>query len=447
MSFWMMKRSDFIQLSVLAGTGALFAPSLFSCETLNITTNFKGKVLIIGSGAAGLYAGYLLKQNNIDFTIIEADGVAGGRTRFNSDFCDFNIDLGAEWLHGGNSIFADFVEEKNVEVYLDKAEGKYWHDGQITEDLPPKINRLLRGVLDRDNADISLLDYCKKELGLKGEELNFAEFVAGEYGASAGKLSAKWAGVEEEEWSAGNKDYKFPLSLGYFIHNHLITQLQDHLVLNSPVTSIDYRTEMIRLETRSGNTFNGDKVICTVPITQLKQNKIKFTPELAPDKVAAFHKIGMEPGMKIFLKFNKHFYGDGLLGADICPAYANSGYGKETDDNILMAFVMGDKAKHLSGLGNQSIDVLLDELEGIYGEVVRLSFEDAFIQDWSKNEWVGGAYSYAPVGQGMGKRKLAAEPLGNKVYFAGEAMNTNGHHQSVHGAMETAKKAVELILR
>jgi hypothetical protein len=39
-------------------------------------------------------------------------------------------------------------------------------------------------------------------------------------------------------------------------------------------------------------------------------------------------------------------------------------------------------------------------------------------------------------------RAVAAEPVNKVLFFAGEAMNVNGHHQTVHGAVESAYKAV-----
>jgi hypothetical protein len=44
-------------------------------------------------------------------------------------------------------------------------------------------------------------------------------------------------------------------------------------------------------------------------------------------------------------------------------------------------------------------------------------------------------------------RKVAAEPIDNKLFFAGEAMNTNGHHQTVHGAVESAYKSISDIFK
>jgi hypothetical protein len=43
-------------------------------------------------------------------------------------------------------------------------------------------------------------------------------------------------------------------------------------------------------------------------------------------------------------------------------------------------------------------------------------------------------------------RKTASQALSEKLYFAGEAMNTNGHHQTVHGAVETGYREVMNIL-
>jgi hypothetical protein len=34
----------------------------------------------------------------------------------------------------------------------------------------------------------------------------------------------------------------------------------------------------------------------------------------------------------------------------------------------------------------------------------------------------------------------------NTLFFAGEAMNTNGHFQTVHGAVETGYRAVNELL-
>jgi lysine-specific histone demethylase 1B len=43
-------------------------------------------------------------------------------------------------------------------------------------------------------------------------------------------------------------------------------------------------------------------------------------------------------------------------------------------------------------------------------------------------------------------REISAQSVDKKLYFAGEAMNINGHHQTVQGAIETGYREVVNIL-
>ena len=53
----------------------------------------------MGAGAAGITAGHALSEKGIDFEILEASSVHGGRVKKTAGFADFPIDLGAEWVH------------------------------------------------------------------------------------------------------------------------------------------------------------------------------------------------------------------------------------------------------------------------------------------------------------------------------------------------------------
>ena len=71
-----MDRRNFIKQSTLLSIGGLLIPSTFfsACrkETLFEDINYDGKVIIVGAGAAGLYAAYILKSKGINFQILEA---------------------------------------------------------------------------------------------------------------------------------------------------------------------------------------------------------------------------------------------------------------------------------------------------------------------------------------------------------------------------------------
>lgn len=74
-------------------------------------------VLIIGAGLTGLTLAYLLKQNGIDFTIIEARNRLGGRihTKYNNK--EAPIELGATWLIDQQTSALKLLKDLNISVF------------------------------------------------------------------------------------------------------------------------------------------------------------------------------------------------------------------------------------------------------------------------------------------------------------------------------------------
>ena len=155
----------------------------------------------------------------------------------------------------------------------------------------------------------------------------------------------------------------------------------------------------------------------------------------------------MDAGMKVFLKFSNKFFDQNIIGGSVCAAYADDSIGKAQNDNILLAFIMGNQAEYLTSLGSDVAitAALLQELDLMYNGQATASFIASHVENWTTNPFVKGAYSYSTVGMGDA-RKTASQALSEKLYFAGEAMNTNGHHQTVHGAIETGYREVINIL-
>ena len=227
------------------------------------------------------------------------------------------------------------------------------------------------------------------------------------------------------------------------IHTQIAEPIQDKIQLNTPITSINYSNATIELTDAGGNLWQAAKVIITVPMSILNLKEISFVPELPTEKMNAFSKFGMGPGMKVFLKFATKFYKEVLVGGRICGAYADDSLGKTTADNVLLAFVMGDQAAYLNDLGSDAAitNALLEELDLMYDGAASASFIGSVVFDYSDKPFIKGAYGYSTIGMGNA-REVAAEPINNQLFFAGEAMNTNGHHQTVHGAVESGYKAV-----
>jgi len=441
-----MDRRHFIKQSTLLSIGGLLIPSalLAACrkEILLEDVTYDGKVIIIGAGAAGLYAAYILKSKGIDFQLLEASSTYGGRLGKLTGFANFPIDTGAQWLHGKNSILGDLIKKSKTNITLDDSETRYWFNNQLVNSLPQETD-----IFEGDDLpDISFEDYALQN-GLGNEYKYIVENIAGDQGAAASRLSVYGNNKDEEHWSAGDDDFKFEETFFDLIDTQIANQVKDYILLNTVVSKIDYSQSTILITDSNNNTFNADKVIITVPIPILKSADIQFTPALPDEKTAAFAKIGMDAGMKVFLKFSNKFFDQNIIGGSVCAAYADDSIGKTQNDNILLAFIMGEQAEYLTSLGSDAAitSALIQELDIMYNGQASASFIASHVENWTTNPFVKGAYSYSTIGMGDA-RKIASEALSEKLYFAGEAMNTNGHHQTVHGAVETGYREVINIL-
>ena len=441
-----MDRRHFIKQSTLLSIGGLLIPSTFlsTCRKENLfeDINYDGKVIIIGAGAAGLYAAYILKSKGIDFQILEASSKYGGRLGKLTGFANFPIDTGAQWLHGKNSILGDLITKSNTTITLDDSETKYWFNNQLVNSLPQNTD-----IFEGDNLpDISYKDYALQK-GLGNEYKYIVENIAGDQGAAASRLSVFGNNQDEENWISGDDDFKFQETFFDLFDKQIASEVKDKILLNTIVSKIDYSQSEIIITASNNRLFNADKVIITVPIPILKSGDIEFIPALQNEKTNAFSKIGMDAGMKVFLKFSNKFFDQNIIGGTICAAYADDSIGKAQSDNILLAFIMGDQAAYLTALANDTAitNALLQELDMMYNGQATTSFIASHVENWTTNPFVKGAYSYSTVGMGDA-RKIATQAISKKLYFAGEAMNTNGHHQTVHGAVETGYREVINIL-
>ncbi|MFN0274886.1 MAG: FAD-dependent oxidoreductase, partial [Chitinophagales bacterium] len=106
-------------------------------------------------------------------------------------------------------------------------------------------------------------------------------------------------------------------------------------------------------------------------------------------------------------------------------------------------------ADYLSSLGDDAIDVILTELDTLFDGEASEKYVDAVIQDWIKEPFIKGSYTYpAPntYNSETDSRRLdLASNVECKVFFAGEATNNN-HPSTVHGALESGARAAAEVL-
>ena len=76
-------------------------------------------VVVVGAGAAGLYAAHLLRQQvkpMLKVVVLEAASRIGGRILTLDGFAPFPVDLGAEFIHGENTLHYNFCVKHRLSL-------------------------------------------------------------------------------------------------------------------------------------------------------------------------------------------------------------------------------------------------------------------------------------------------------------------------------------------
>lgn len=413
------------------------------------------RVVVIGAGAAGLYAGWTLQDEGASVTILEASAVHGGRLRVLEGFADFPIELGAEEVHGERSILhtllvadgARFVDADDADVYF--VDGERRGEGVLEEDDFADAEAFVDALGDWEGDDVTIAARIADE-GLAARTTFLTDaWIGNEFGAQNDLIGARSLAQGDAAWTAGGANFALD---GTTLLGHLESALAAILPAvktGQVVTRVDHDADGVTVTCADGTTYAADAVIVAVPITILRDGDITFSPALPDDKLAAIGKVPMGAGMKVVLSFARRFWDantGSIYGAAHVPEFWATGLGRSDENLVLTAFVMGDKAEALSAMGDDAIATVLADLDTIYGAgVASGAYVDGVILDWLKEPTIRGAYSYPGPGS-HAARAIVAEAVGETVYFAGEATHTEGHFGTVHGALETGERAAEAVL-
>ena len=453
-----MDRKHFLRLMALGGLLPIVGSGLSGCKRYGPLDEYNGSVTIIGAGAAGLYAGWLLKQAGATVRILEATDRIGGRIKELTGFSDFAIELGAEEIHGHRTVWYDIVKETNAEFIKDGDQNDYvvidgvstlWDDLEGNADFD-KLIRLVAQMGNYNGADLTFSDYLAQE-GIATHLLALANALLGnEYGTSNNHLGTKGVAEGDNAWTAGNQNDLVKNRSFKSILDEKFSNVIPDVQLNTHVFRIDTSGTHVVCTDSNGIDYVSDKVILTVSLGVLKSNMIEFLPVLSTSKRNAINNLGMGPGMKVILKFTSRFWPEGtgsIYGSNLVPEFwATGGGGRSATDNVLTAFVHGDHAANLSNMGAGLVPAICAELDQIFGNgLATNSLETSHIEDWFANPYCLGTYSFPTVGSG-GARESLATAVDGKLFFAGEATHTAGHFATVHGAMETGYRAAEEVV-
>ena len=421
-------------------------------------------VCIVGAGIAGLTAANVLRAYGIHPIVLEGRDRIGGRIWTDHTWPHVSIDLGASWINGMKpNAMAALVEDLQIKTYETDYESKaalYGIEGSQLD--PARLAshwRQAEAILDRleqdqKNADVtvsvdSALNRALSETGLPPEDVREVRhclhtMIEQEYAADASEMSFRyWNDYTEFQGE------HVIVPGGYDQVAHKLAEGLE-IRLGHTVEHIAYDGSRVRLETNQ-DTVEADAAIITVPLGVLQSGAVTFSPPLPERKRAAIRTLRMGVLDKLVLRFTACFwpeepdwleYAGPMLGAwaEFFNLY------KYTGQPILVAFNYGAYARELEALPDEAIVVeALHVLRKMYGSAVAQP-DTWLVTRWASDPFARGAYVFIPTGAAGDDIDTLAEPIGTRLFFAGEATD-RAHYGTVQGAFLSGFRAAGLIAK
>lgn len=478
----MKRRNALKNLGLGLSAGLIMPTFLASCkkDDPGPEVSFDGKVAIIGSGAAGMYAADILSAKGIEVYILEATNEIGGRIRslrnqtnyqevYGQDkpfefSADYPIELGAELFYGSDSIWGKSVQNYNIPTLnltsvgvdryilnnIAKSEAEWSGDADLTA-----VENFVRNLPNYSGGPQTI----KQAAGVssRAEALLNAQ-VANYYGSNSDKIGAKLLGLDLKNRIHDNKAIVMkanPMQDFLISRFSAITNL---IQLNTAVSAINYSGDEITITDKTGAQHQAKKVIVTVPISVLKSGGISFSPDLPATTTSSISKFGMDACLRVVIDFKKNFWGENagfIWGGTTSPQVFNSGVGRSAFSRTLSFTINGAAAASLSAMTRtQQLTAILAELDLIYaGQATLFVRKDlttnniiAAIKDWSKENYIKGYSSYPLASTVLTDREGLSKQVSDKIYFAGEATDTSGDAGTINGALASAERVAREVI-
>lgn len=401
-------------------------------------------VIIIGAGVAGLSAGQALRSAGIEPLILEARERIGGR--INTDHTHGPVELGAEFIHGEHATTWEIVRAHQFATIPWGTDRRFGINGALVpadDTLGTRVADFYGAVYSYSGPDLNVAQVIGSLAASNDPAATIAlRWLSNVEGADPSRLSA--LAVAREHLQSTNGDTNFHLVGGYdAVPRALAGKL--NIQCAAPVQQIAWNHAGATLTLASGEHYHARRVILTVPLGVLQADQPAFNPPLPAAKRAAITALAMGQVSKLALWFDRPLWPElTILSTDGRVA---TWWPVETAATpTLMGYTGGPAALELANLGEAgAIEAGLADLEQLFGPDVRRACIGGRLAAWSHEPWSRGAYSYTPVGA-LDARATLAAPVDDVLFFAGEASVTNGHVGTVHGAIETGRRAAAEII-
>jgi len=402
-------------------------------------------VAVIGAGAAGLAAARHLGENGVSCVLLEASHRIGGRAYTEELGAGQPFDLGCHWMHSASlNPFPRIADELGISYTKDgfarrlflgnrwaspaeeEDSSRFFDESYSAFESAAKAGRdiALFEAMDRESRWAPLFDYYVSLITSRDSDQ-----------ASTSDLAAYTD--TQEDW---------PLREGY---GTLLSRYHAAMpvTLNAPVSQIDWTGTALHVSSPKGN-LRARRAIVAVSTGALAGGDIRFTPALPDWKEDAIHRLPLGNHNRIGLQLDRNIFGDFPaphavvvpdddmpMGFEICPF----GF------SYVVGSTGGRFADWLERAGIEaSVDLAKEMLAKAFGSDALKHIVGHNVTAWRGDPWTRGAYSIAEPGQAHQRAKLA-EPLDERLFFAGEATHAS-MYSTAHGAHMSGIDAANAVM-
>jgi monoamine oxidase len=431
------RRSFLAASAALAARPAIAAPA---------PTSGLVDVVIVGAGAAGIAAARRIAAAGRHYVLLEAADHVGGRCITDTRSFAVPFDRGAHWIHMPDlNPITKLGPHRGLEVYPAPSSQKvrigrrYAREGELEDFLTTQV-RANRAIADAARkGDIPCEQAMPNDLG---DWRPAVEFVLGPYGC--GKELAQVSTVDFARSAERDVDAFCRQGFGA-----LLAALAGGIAveLSTPVKTID-TTRNVAVATPKG-TINARAAIVTVSTNVIASGGIKFTPELPHRQVDTFGRLSLGSYDHIALDLVGNPLGlesDDLVFEKSVDTHTAALVANVSGTSLCLVEVAGAFGRDLSAHGDAAmVDFAGEWLARLYGAEVKKAIGRSAATRWNSQPLTLGAFSAAVPG-GQAARRLMMEPVGDALWFAGEAAHET-LWGTVGGAWESGERAADAVLR
>jgi len=407
-------------------------------------------VVIVGAGAAGIAAARRLSGSGLRVALVEAGAAVGGRCVTDTSTFGVPFDRGAHWLHMPDiNPVAKLGAQTGLDLYPAppgqrmRIGRRYAREGEMESYLSGMV-RASTAIADASRRiDVSCAQALPKDLG---DWRSTIEFVLGPFGCA--KDLSEVSALDFAH--SAERDVDLLCRQGF---GALLARLAGGLPveLGNPATRISFSYGARRgvdVDTMRG-THSARAAIVTVSTNVLTSGKIKFDPDLprrhldaaAKLKLGSYDHIALElPDNPLALR------ADELVFEKSDSAHTAALFANVSGTPLSIVDVAGTFGRDLAAKGEDAMfDFAQSWLTGLFGVEIGKTVRRKYATRWNEEPWVLGAFSAAAPGA-QGARRVLMEPVGERIWFAGEAAHET-LWGTVGGAWESGERAADAVAK